>query len=486
MTAVTIRIPTPLRGYTDGRAEVEVEVTEMRATVGEALAALGTAHEGLLDRVLTPTGELRQFVNLFIGERNVRQLGGLAAPLAAGDVLAIVPAVAGGAPRARDRRLAELKTRVDEVGPREALALQARGAALIDVREADEIAQGSPLGALRLGRGFLELRVEEAVPEFERPIVTMCGGGVRSLFAAEDLQRLGYRQVVSMAGGFGRWKAEGLPFEVPRGLDRDARERYSRHLVMPEVGEAGQRRLLDSKVLLIGAGGLGSPAAVYLAAAGVGTLGLVDHDVVDRSNLQRQILHTDARVGMSKVSSARQCLEALNPGVQVKTFEARLDSRNVEEIFSGFDLVVDGSDNFPTRYLVNDACVKLGLPCVHGSVYRFEGQVTVFWPGYAERRGPCYRCLFPEPPPAEFAPSCAEAGVLGVLPGVIGLLEAVEALKILLGVGDPLVGRLLCYDALAVRFTEFRVEPNPHCRWCGEGAAFPGYIDYEQFCASAA
>ena len=482
MTTVKIRIPTPLRGYTGGAGEVEVA----GETVGEALTALGAAHEGILERVLTPGGEQRQFVNLFVGSRNVKELAGLQTPVADGEVIAIIPAVAGGAPRARDRRLAELKASIPEVEPREALGLQAKGAALIDVREADEIAQGSPTGALRLGRGYLELRVEEVVPDFERPIVTMCGGGTRSLFAAEALREMGYRDVRSMAGGFGRWKAEGLPFEQPKGLDKDARERYSRHLLMPEVGEAGQRRLLESRVLLIGAGGLGSPAALYLAAAGVGTLGLVDHDVVDRSNLQRQVLHSDARVGMPKVASARICLEGLNPGIKVRTLEARLTSHNVEEAFAGFELVVDGSDNFPTRYLVNDACVKLGIPCVHGAVYRFEGQASVFWPAYAKRRGPCYRCLFPEPPPAELAPSCAEAGVLGVLPGIVGLIQAVEAIKILLDLGDPLVGRLLCYDALAQHFSEFKVEPNPHCRWCAEGARFPGYIDYEQFCASTA
>lgn len=386
---------------------------------------------------------------------------------------------------AKDRRLAELKASIGEVAPREALAMQAQGAALIDVREADEIAAGSPVGALRLGRGFLELRVEDAVPDFDRPVVTMCAGGVRSLFAAEALQGLGYRRVKSIAGGFGRWKAEGLPFEVPAQLDQAARARYSRHLLMPEVGEAGQLRLLESRVLLVGAGGLGSPAAFYLAAAGVGTLGLVDDDVVDRSNLQRQILHTDASVGTPKVASARKTLEGLNPDVTINTFEARLGSDNIESILQGYDLVIDGSDNFPTRYLVNDACVKLGLPCVHGSVYRFEGQVTVFWPGCPERRGPCYRCLFPEPPPAEFAPSCAEAGVLGVLPGVVGLLEAVEALKILLGIGTPLVGRLLAYDALSARFTDYRVERDPHCAWCGDDKRFPGYIDYERFCSSA-
>ncbi|GIX26784.1 MAG: molybdopterin biosynthesis protein MoeB [Burkholderiales bacterium] len=387
--------------------------------------------------------------------------------------------------KARDLRLAELKRTIPEVTPTEALALQAKGAALVDVREAEEIAQGSPPGAHRLGRGYLELKIEDAVPDYERPIVTLCAGGVRSLFAAEELKRLGYKHVYSMAGGFTRWKNEGLPVEVPPRFEPADRERYSRHLLMPEVGEAGQFKLTQSKVLLIGAGGLGSPAALYLAAAGVGTLGIVDHDVVDRSNLQRQVLHTDDRVGTSKVASAKKTLNALNPAVKVVGYETHLSSRNVEEIFSGYDLVVDGSDNFPTRYLVNDACVKLGIPNVHGSVFRFEGQATVFWPQYPKRRGPCYRCLYPEPPPAELAPSCAEAGVLGVLPGIIGLLQATEAIKLILGIGDPLVGRLLYYDALRGRFDELALERDPSCRYCGDGAQFPGYIDYERFCASA-
>jgi sulfur-carrier protein adenylyltransferase/sulfurtransferase len=390
--------------------------------------------------------------------------------------------------KARDRLAAELKSRIREVSPREALALQARGAALVDVREADEIALGTVPGALRLGRGYLELRIEEAVPDVQRMLLVLCGSGARSLFAAEDLSRLGYRNVCSVAGGFTRWKNEGLPVEVPElpfALDRALRERYSRHLLMPEVGEAGQHKLMRAKVLLIGAGGLGSPAAFYLAAAGVGTLGLVDHDVVDRSNLQRQILHTDARVGSSKVASARQTLEALNPTVKVVGIEAHLTSANVEQIVAGYDLVIDGSDNFPTRYLVNDACVKHSIPNVHGAVYRFEGQVSVFWPARPRRPGPCYRCLYPEPPPPEFAPSCAEAGVLGVLPGVIGLLQATEAIKLLLGVGEPLVGRLLYFDALGASFSELTLDRDPHCRYCGDGREFPGYIDYERFCTSA-
>jgi len=384
--------------------------------------------------------------------------------------------------RARDRRLAEIRRSIPEVAPGEALAMQQEGAALVDIRDAREVAQGSPQDAYRIDRAFLEFRIEDAVPNLHRTVLLTCASGARSLFAADELRRMGYADARSVAGGFNQWKDEGLPFEIPRMLDADARQRYARHLVMPEVGEAGQLKLLESRALLIGAGGLGSPAALYLAAAGVGTLGIVDHDVVDRANLQRQILHTDERVGVSKVASARAALKALNPAVKVKEHALRLDRGNVDEVLAGYDVVVDGSDNFATRYLVNDACVKHRLPNVHGSVFRFEGQVTVFWPSRQPEPGPCYRCLYPEPPPPELAPSCAEAGVLGVLPGVVGLLEAVEAIKILLGAGNPLVGRLLHYDALDSRFTEFRQRPDPNCRYCAQGAKFPGYADYQAFC----
>ncbi len=388
--------------------------------------------------------------------------------------------------KGKDRRLAELKNVIPEISPEEALAEHKQGAVLLDVRETDEVANGSPKGALRLNRGFLELRIEEKVPDVAQPVLVMCAGGTRSLFAAEALKQLGYQNVKSVAGGFNRWKNKGLPFEMPRTLDDDARERYSRHLLLPEVGEQGQLKLLDSKVLLIGAGGLGSPAAFYLAAAGVGTLGLVDHDVVDRSNLQRQILHTDARVDISKVASAREALESLNPRVKIVGYETRLDSSNVEEILSGYDVVVDGSDNLPTRYLINDACVKLAIPNIHAAVYRFEGQITVFWPGYEKRRGGCYRCMFPEPPPPESAPSCAEIGVLGVLPGVLGVLQAVETLKVLLKIGDSLVGRMLYYDALHGSFNEFKLKRNSECKVCGDNARFTGYSDYAEVCATPA
>jgi molybdopterin/thiamine biosynthesis adenylyltransferase/rhodanese-related sulfurtransferase len=379
--------------------------------------------------------------------------------------------------------LQQLKQQVPETTAKQLAASQngATAPLILDVRERDEWQEGHVPGAQHLPRGFLELRIESVEPERARPIVVYCAGGVRSLFAAEALRKLGYQSVTSLEGGFGAWKDAGLDFSQPRVLTESDRRRYARHLSIPEVGEAGQLRLLDSKVLLVGAGGLGCPAAYYLAAAGVGTLGVVDNDVVDASNLQRQILHTEDRVGQPKVDSAATSLQALNSGVQVHKYEERLTSSNVDSIFAGYDVIVDGSDNFPTRYLVNDACVKHGLPNVHGSVYRFEGQATVFWPG----KGPCYRCLYPEPPPPELAPSCAEAGVLGILPGVVGLLEAVETIKLLLGAGDPLVGRLLVYDALRASFRELKLKAHPNCSYCAAGTSFPGYIDYQHFCASS-
>ncbi len=481
MSTVTVRIPMPLRSFTGGAGEVRVQ----GHSAGEALRNLGGAHAGLPARIMTPEGRLRTFVNVFKGTENINDLQGLDTVLADGDVLTIVPAVAGGSAPARDRRLAELRSRVPQVTPAEALALQAGGAVLVDVRERDEIAAGSPPGAVHLGRGYLELRIEDVVPDANTPVLTLCDGGTRSLFAAEDLRAMGYTRVSSVSGGFTRWKDEGLPVRVPRLLGSEGRARYARHLLMPEVGEQGQLKLLDARVLIVGAGGLGSPAALYLAAAGVGTLGVVDHDLVDRSNLQRQILHTDARVGHSKVDSARTSMLALNPTIAIESHEARLERNNVEAILGGYDVVVDGSDNFPTRYLVNDACVKLGIPNVHGAIFRFEGQVSVFWPARAQGRGPCYRCLYPEPPPPELAPSCAEAGVLGVLPGVIGTLQAVEAIKLVLGIGEPLVGRMLYYEALPARFSELTLKRDPACRYCADGAEFPGYVDYEAFCRAS-
>ena len=380
---------------------------------------------------------------------------------------------------ARQKKLAELRLTIPEVDPPAAFELQRRGAILIDVREPDEVNQGSPVGAERIVRGFLELQIEDRVPDLERPLLLLCAGGSRSLFASRNLLDLGYRDVRSVRGGFNAWKAAGLPLELPATLSAEERARYSRHLLVPEVGEAGQLKLLSSRVLIVGAGGLGSPAAFYLAAAGVGKLGLIDDDVVDRSNLQRQILHTDDRVGQPKVDSAKKTLLALNPGITVETYAERLRRDNVEDLFRRYDVIVDGSDNFATRYLVNDACVKLGLPNVHGSIFRFEGQVSVFWPA---RSGPCYRCLFPEPPPAGVAPSCAEAGVLGVLPGVIGTLEAIEAIKLLLGIGTPLMGRLLVYDALEQRFVDLELRKGPNCPVCGVDAASLELVDVGEVC----
>ncbi len=479
MSQATVRIPTPLRPLTGGSDEL----TAGGETVGEVLHSLGGRHQDFLDRVLDDDGAVRTDLNVYLCEVDVLSLQGLDSPLSGAAVIDIVPAVAGGADAHR-RRLRELKESVPEVSTLEAFELQQQGAALIDVREPDEVAGGCPLGAEHIVRGYLELRIEDRVSDLERTVLLLCAGGERSLFAARDLQQLGYRDVRSVAGGFTAWKREALPVEVPRLLTAEERERYGRHLLIPEVGEAGQTRLLASKVLVVGAGGLGSPAAFYLAAAGVGTIAIVDDDVVDRSNLQRQILHTDDRVGTPKVESARRTLAALNPSIRLITHQQRLVGDNVEELISPYDVVVDGTDNFATRYLINDACVTLGIANVHGAIFRFEGQLSVLWPAYAARRGPCYRCLFPEPPPPELAPSCAEAGVLGVLPGVIGTLEAIETVKILLGVGDPLVGRLLLYDALRQRFTELKVERNPECPRCGDGVRETGYVDAGEICTS--
>ena len=351
---------------------------------------------------------------------------------------------------------------------------------VVDVREQDEWDEGHIPGAVHIPRGHLESRIERLAPDTARPVVVYCSAGNRSAFAAKTLAELGYEDVVSLAGGFTDWKRNGFPVQLQAGLDAPRRARYSRHLLIPEVGEEGQLKLLDSKVLLIGAGGLGSPASLYLAAAGVGRIGVVDADVVDESNLQRQIVHSTESLGEPKVESAKRTIEALNPDVQVVTYQERLTSENVERILAdGWDVIVDGADNFPTRYLVNDASIWHKIPVVHGSIYRFEGQVTVFKP----YEGPCYRCLFPTPPPPELAPSCAEGGVLGVLPGVIGSLQASEALKLALGIGEPLVGRLLLFDALAATFDEVKLRRDPDCPVCGEHPTITEYIDYVEFCA---
>jgi molybdopterin/thiamine biosynthesis adenylyltransferase/rhodanese-related sulfurtransferase len=353
-------------------------------------------------------------------------------------------------------------------------------AAVIDCREADEHAQGAIPGSVWIPRGFLEARIEKHVPDRGAPIVIYCASGNRSLFAQRSLAELGYTNVKSLAGGFTGWKRAGLPWEMPAVLRPDQESRYSRHTMLPEIGVTGQQKLLASKVALIGAGGLGSPAGMYLAAAGVGTLGVIDDDVVDASNLQRQILHGTDRLHTAKVDSAERTLKNLNPDVVVDKHRVRLTSANAVEILGGYDVIVDGADNFATRYLVNDVALKLGKPVVHASIFRFEGQLTVF-PAHG---GPCYRCLYPEPPPPEHAPSCAEAGVLGVLPGTIGVLQATEAIKLLLGLGETLAGRLVVYDALKARFRELKLRRDPKCPTCGDGVERSSIqlIDYDRFC----
>jgi len=373
--------------------------------------------------------------------------------------------------------LQQVKSEIDEVDAAGARALD--GALWVDVRELDEWTEGRLPGAIHVPRGHLESRIEQAAPDKGQAIVLYCAAGNRSAFAAKTLEELGYEHVVSLTGGYTEWKRNGLPTELPRSLDEAKRRRYSRHLLIPEVGEEGQLKLLDSRVLLIGAGGLGSPASLYLAAAGVGRLGIVDDDRVDESNLQRQIAHSTERLGDWKAESAKQTIEALNPDVEVVPYLERLTSENVERILAdGWDVIVDGADNFPTRYLVNDAAVWHDIPLVHGSIYRFEGQVTVFKP----HEGPCYRCLFPQPPPPELAPSCAEGGVLGVLPGIVGSLQASEALKLCLGIGESLSGRLLLFDALSTEFSEVTLRRDPNCPVCSDNPTITEYIDYVEFC----
>ena len=349
---------------------------------------------------------------------------------------------------------------------------------VLDVREPDEYEQGAIPGAIHIPRGHLESQVEAKVPDHDAHIVIYCAGGNRSAFGAETLAQLGYTDVVSMTGGFNKWKDEGRNWRAPVSLSADQRNRYQRHILLPEVDVAGQAKLLDSKVLCIGAGGLGSPAALYLAAAGVGTIGIIDMDVVDASNLQRQILHNMDRIGERKVDSAKKTLTALNPDVNVVTYDVRLGADNILDIFSGYDVILDGTDNFPTRYLVNDASLKLDIPVIHGSIFRFEGQASVYMP----HQGPCYRCQVPEPPPAELAPSCSEAGVLGVLPGIIGSIQAMETIKLLLGLGDLLVGRLLAYDALEESFRTFRVNRDPECAACSTPKEQLVIAEYDGLC----
>ncbi|MGP0038117.1 MAG: molybdopterin-synthase adenylyltransferase MoeB [Solirubrobacteraceae bacterium] len=384
--------------------------------------------------------------------------------------------------------LRQIKSRIDEVDPAAVREQVGNGAVIVDVREPEEWGAGHIPGALHVPKSYLESRFEGAVPDRDKHVVLYCASGNRSAWAARTLiEDLGYEHVESMTGGFTLWKDRGYEVETPRTLTAEQRERYSRHLLLPEVGPDGQQKLLDAKVLLLGAGGLGSPAALYLAAAGVGTLGIVDNDEVDLSNLQRQVIHSSERIGVSKVDSAEQTINALNPDVKVEKYPVRLGPDNIVEIISGYDIVVDGLDNFPTRYLLNDASVRLRIPVVSAAILGFEGQLSVFKP----YDGPCYRCLFPVPPPAELAPSCGANGVLGVLPGTMGLLQATEVIKLILDEGDPLIGRLLMYDALAATTTEVKVRRDPDCPICSrdpesitdeELGVFP---DYEAFCAGA-
>lgn len=373
--------------------------------------------------------------------------------------------------------LSQVKSRITETKPDELTAQPAQ--VVIDVREGDEYQEGYIPGALWIPRGKLELRIEDAVPDRDADIVLYCAGGNRSALAARSLQELGYSRVRSLAGGYGAWKRAGLPTTKPFIFTDAQKSRYARHIMLPEVGEKGQAKLLSAKVLLLGAGGLGSPSALYLAAAGVGTLGIVDDDVVDASNLQRQILHNTARIGQPKVDSARTTLTELNPDIKVIAHQVRLTAENVLDIIKDYDLIVDGADNFQTRYLLNDAALILNKPVLHASIFRFEGQLTTFLPW----QGPCYRCLYPEPPPAGMAPSCNEAGVLGVLPGVIGVLQATEAVKLILGIGESLAGRLLIYDALGVKFRELKLRRDPQCVVCSDREKKIELIDYEAFCS---
>ncbi|HTW88330.1 MAG TPA: molybdopterin-synthase adenylyltransferase MoeB [Candidatus Binataceae bacterium] len=380
--------------------------------------------------------------------------------------------------------LDEARSSIRQIDAEQARKLLDQGAAIIDVRESDEWRQGHIPQATFIPRGFLELRVEEKIPDHQQPVIVQCASGTRSLLAARTLSEMGYENLYNLSGGFNGWKDKGLPWVADRQFTPDEITRYSRHFVIPEVGEKGQAKLLEAKVLLIGMGALGSPTALYLAAAGVGTIGIVDFDVVDLSNLQRQIIHTVDRVGMLKTQSAEKAINALNPAVKVNRHEVRLTAENAMEIIGAYDVVVNCGDNFPTRYLVNDACVFAKKPLVDGAIFRFEGNATVFYP---EKGGPCYRCLYPEPAPPDMAPSCAEAGVLGALPGVIGSIEALEAMKLILGAGAPLIGRMVYFDTLSKDYVRvLKVPRDPKCPVCSEHPTQKGLIDYEAFCGLGA
>ena len=376
--------------------------------------------------------------------------------------------------------LSEAKSRIQETDAPGSIALISQGYMILDVREPEEYEQGSVPNALHIPRGILESNIENHIPDYGQPIIVMCASGVRSVFATETLNQMGYSTVVSMDGGFNQWKQMGYECQMPHTLDPEQRNRYQRHLQLPEVGEEGQLSLLDAKVLLLGAGGLGSPAAMYLAAAGIGTLGIIDMDVVDESNLQRQILHNIERVGARKVDSAKETINSLNPDVNVVAYDARLSSENILDILEGYDVVVDGADNFPSRYLLNDASVKLGIPVVHGSIFRFEGQVTVFDP----RDGVTYRDMQPETPSENIVPNCAEAGVLGVLPGIVGSIQALETIKLILNIGENLSGRLVVFDSLEMTFHEYEIKKDPDNKITWENRHLIEITEIGEDCAS--
>lgn len=470
-----VLIPTPLRGCTDGRSEVDVD----GKTVGAAMAALVADHPRLQGQLYDQNGALRSFVNLFLNDEDVRMLEGTDTTLSANDTIEILPAIAGGAPdhdspagehlettRTEDfvARKKRLEIEIPQMDVRTLADMNDVEAPLrIDVRGGDEWAEGHLPGAVHIDRGFLEMHVEQKVPDRSRKLVIYCQSGTRSLLAAETLRSLGYRNVASLIGGIKAWKDMGHELVAPARLNDAQKRRYSRHLTIPEIGIEGQKALSEARVLLIGAGGLGCPASIYLAAAGVGHLTIVDDDDIEESNLQRQILYNPDQIGQPKAETARETLTRFNPLISVEAMRIRLDEAGARTLFPDYDVIVDGTDNFSTRYVINDAAVACGKPVVHGAIYRFNGQVSVF----GDKGHACYRCFSPEAPPPELAPSCAEGGVLGILPGTIGLVMATEVVKLLLSIGDSLTDRIVHYDALAAKFRELKIQKREDCPVCG-------------------
>ncbi|WP_188152452.1 molybdopterin-synthase adenylyltransferase MoeB [Teredinibacter waterburyi] len=477
MTMTTILIPGPLRLHTDGQSEVEVS----GKTVGQALSHLTEQFHDVGKQLFSEAGSLHRFVNIFLNNDDIRMYDGLDSAIANGDVIEILPAISGGS-HFQDLR-ERLQKSIPHLTPQslQNLIVAGESVVIIDVRSHDERAQGFIPSSIHIDRSVLEMQAERELKDPHVKVVVTCASGLRSLLAANTLQTMGYTNVYNMEQGFEGWKAAGYNFIQPKSLDESQRQRYLRHITLPEVKEEGQIKLLESRVLCIGAGGLGSPILMYLAAAGVGTIGIIDDDIVDASNLQRQIIHTTDTIGKPKTESARAFIEHLNPDVKVVEHQIRLSADNALSIFEQYDVVVDGTDNFATRYLVNDTCVRLDKPFIHGSIFRFDGQMSVFWPS----KGPCYRCVYPSPPPPELAPSCSDAGVLGVLPGVIGMLCAVETLKLLLDIGRPLVGKMISYDALNSRFRELNIHKDEKCECCSNNTAEIELADYQAVCSAS-